>query len=128
MVIRRVDDGEFALFGLGKDGVGFSKSGARGGGDEIGGHDGCHGVGEVRMELDIACRYHANERGAEGAVFCSESVSGINLDGCSRCEFWRFLIGLKIVSPQYDEIVWMNESYLCVFDNHRKADSGCRRF
>ncbi len=70
MVISRVDDGEFALFGLGEDGVGFGKSGSRGGGDEVGGHDGCDRVREVRVKLDIAGCYHADEGRAERAVLC----------------------------------------------------------
>ena len=36
------------------------------------------------------------------------------LRGCSRCQIWRFLIGLKNVSPQYDEIV-LDERKLFVF-------------
>ena len=122
MIISRVDDRKFPLLGLGKDGVGFSKSSARRSGDEIGGHDSCYRIREIRMELDVACRYHANERGAEGAIFCAESASRISLGEGSRCKIGRFLIGLKIVFPQYDGIVWMNESYLNVFINHRTAD------
>ena len=74
MVICGVDDGEFALLGLGEDAVSFGKSSARGGGDEVGGHDGCDRVGEVRVELNVAGRYHADERRAERAVLCSKSV------------------------------------------------------
>lgn len=84
MVIFRVHDGEFALLGHGEDGVSFGESGARGGGDEVGGHDGCDRIGEVRMELDIAGRYHADEGRAERAVLCSKSASGIFLGACSR--------------------------------------------
>ena len=76
MVIGRVDDGQFALLGFRENGVRFGQSGARGGGNEIGGHDGCDRIGEVRVELDIAGRYHAYERRAERAVFCSWSASG----------------------------------------------------
>ena len=61
MVICRVDNRELAFLGLGKNGVSFCESGARRGSDEVGGHDGCDRVGEVRVELDIAGRYHANK-------------------------------------------------------------------
>lgn len=44
MVIVGVDDGELALLGLGENGVGFGEGSARGGGDEVCGHDGCDGV------------------------------------------------------------------------------------
>lgn len=121
MVVRRVDNRKFTFLGLGEDGVRFGESSARGGGDELGGHDDCDGVGEVRMELNIAGRYHADEGRAERAVFCPKSASGTFLGGCSWSHFWRFLIGLKIVSPQYDDIV-LDERKLFVFVcNHRKA-------
>ena len=61
MIICRVDNRELAFLGLGENGVGFVKSGARRGSDEIGGHDGCDRVGEFRVELDIAGCYHPDE-------------------------------------------------------------------
>ena len=70
MIIGRVDDREFALLGLGENGVSFGECGARGGGDEVRGHDGCDRVREIRVELDIASRYHADEGRAERAVLC----------------------------------------------------------
>lgn len=66
------------------------------------------------MELDIARRYHADKGGAERAVLCSKSASTAFLVGRSRSQYWRFLIGLKNVSPQYDGIV-LDERKLFVF-------------
>ncbi len=114
MVVVRVHDREFALLRLGEDCVSFGESGTRGGGNEVGGHDGCDRVGEVGMELDIAGRYHADEGRAERAVLCSKSASKIFLGGCSRNPIRRFLIGLKNVSPQYDGIV-LDERKLFVY-------------
>ena len=114
MVICKVDDGEFTLLGLGEDGVSFGESGTRGGCDEVGRHDDCDRVGKVRVKLDIACRYHADEGRAERAILCSKSASGTLLGGCSRSQIQRFLIGLKNVFPQYDGIV-LDERKLFVF-------------
>ena len=75
MVVRGVDDGKFALLGLGENGVGFGESCAGGGGDEVCGHDGGDRVGEDGVELDISGGYHADKWRAERPVFCSRSVS-----------------------------------------------------
>ena len=97
MIIGGVDDREFALLGLGEHGVGFGESRAGGGGDEVCGHDGCDGVGEVRVELNIAGGYHADKWRAERAVFCSRSVSWGLSRRVEQKSGWRFLIGLKNV-------------------------------
>ena len=64
------DDGEFAFFGGGENGVGLGEGGSCGCGDEVGGHyfgDGSAGVG---VELDIAGGNNAQEAAMESAVFC----------------------------------------------------------
>lgn len=75
MIIRGVDDGEFAFLGLGEHGIGFGEGCAGRGSDEICGHDSCDRVGEIGVKLDIAGRYHADKWRAQRAVFCSRSVS-----------------------------------------------------
>jgi hypothetical protein len=73
-----IDNGELSLLGLTENLVGLGQGGAGRGSDKIGGHNGCHGLVEISVELDVTRGDHSNELGLKGSVLCS------NISLCCR--------------------------------------------
>lgn len=74
-----VDNGQFALLGLGQNAVGLGQLDTVGSRDEVRNHDVGHGLVDIVLELKVSVGDNAQELGAKLAVLCNRRTLAICL-------------------------------------------------